>query len=553
MKKDILLLIVFVIATSLCGYSQNWLWATSAGGMNIDGAGSVCIDQNGNTYITGNVQEPVAYFKTDTFSINGFNDIFLSKYDVNGNELWVKHFGGVYNNTFNQKVENGQVVAYNASTNSIYVVGIFIGSCKIDSITLFGNSPSDQQIFLAKFDLDGNCHWAKSAGSAGDDYGISLATSQSGNIFISGITKYSAKFDTITIVNGGFLAMYNNNGSCQWVKNIFNGTNNTTGAAGSAMSMKVFNNDIFIVGQKNSDSVYVDTILFAGENFFPNILARFDSLGNVKWAKQLGGPIAYYGYLSLDSHGNSYFGSQFRGGYAVVETDTVHSTGASDFFFVKYDQNGNFKWVQQCSASIKARAIGCSSDMNGNVYLTGNFSGEATFGTFNITANTIEDFFLARYDSSGTCIGVRHGGQATSYDVATDANGGCVIVGKFNTSISIDSTELFSSGYDDIFIAKTDAITGVGNSNLRMSNNNQLLIYSNLATEKSNITIPDDFQDDKYLTLYIYEYSGKLIQQIPVISDAEKLKMDIAEEAKGTYNIILSNGNKNYYGKIIFE
>jgi hypothetical protein len=553
MRKVILLTMSLLTSTAFCSYSQNWLWANSGGGANIDGAGSMCLDQNGNTFITGNVQEPTAYFQTDTFSVNGFNDIFLAKYDGNGNEVWVKHFGGIYNNTFSQKVENGQVVTYNATTNSIYLIGIFVGSCAIDSITLFANSPIDQQIFIAKFDLNGNCIWAKSAGSAGNDYAIGLTTSQLGKIYISGTTKYNATFDTINIANGGFIAMYNDNGNCQWVKNIFGGSNSSTGASGSPMSLRIFNNDIFMIGQKNSDTVYVDTILFTGANYYPNILARFDSSGNAKWAKQLGGPNAYYGYLSMDDNGNCYFGSQFKGGYAVLETDTVYSTGATDFFFVKYDPNGNFQWVSQCNATVNARAIGCSADGDGNVYLTGSFSGNATFGTFNISANTSEDFFLARYDTDGNCLGVRHGGQAVGYDVSTYENGNCVVVGKFKNSVSLGSSTLFSNGYDDIFVAKTEAITGVGNSSQRMSNNNQLLIYSNLATGKCNITIPDDFQEEKNLTLYIYESSGKLIQQVAVTSDSEKLKMNIEEEAKGTYNIVLSNGNKNYSGKIIFE
>ena len=551
MKKQILLTILFLTVMNYCSYSQNWLWAISGGGANPDGAGSICQDQNENIYVTGNVQGPTAYFQSDSFSVNGFNDIFLAKYDANGNEIWVKHFGGSYDNMFNQKVENGQVVIYNPTTNSIYVVGIFIGSCTIDSITLTAFGASDQQIFIAKFDLNGNCVWAKSAGSAGDDYGISLTSSASGKIFISGTTKYTATFDTISISNGGFLAMYDDNGNCQWVKNIFNGTNNITGAAGSPMSLKIYNNDIFMVGQKSSDSVYVDTILFTGTNYYPDILARFDSLGNVKWAKQLGGPIAYYGYLALDNIGNLYYGSQFSGGYAIFDTDTIFSTGTTDFFFVKYDQNGNFQWVRQCNATINARAIGSSSDANGNVYLTGSFSGNATFGTFNVSANTSEDMFVARYNSNGDCLGIRHAGKSVGYDVATDGNGSCIIVGNFSNSMSLGSTTLLSNGYDDIFVAKIDVITGVGEESRKMSN--QLFIYANPTTGKCNITIPDEFQNEKHLILYIYENSGKLIQQQSIETDSEKFRMNLEEEAKGIYNIVLSNGKKNYNGKIIFE
>ena len=82
---------------------------------------------------------------------------------------------------------------------------------------------------------------------------------------------------------------------------------------------------------------------------------------------------------------------------------------------------------------------------------------------------------------------------------------------------------------------------------------NQLFIYANQTTGKCNITIPDEFQNEKHLILYIYENSGKLIQQQSIETDSEKFRMNLEEEAKGIYNIVLSNCKKNYNGKIIFE
>lgn len=550
---NIIFSMFLISANFYCSYSQVNLWSKSVGGANNDVAVSICQDLDGNFYITGSIQGPIAYFQTDTIFVNGFNDVFLAKYDAKGKEVWVKHFGGSYNNIKNPKNEIGQIVDYNSRTNSIYLVGNFIGSCKIDTFVLIANSPSDQQIFLAKFDLDGNCVWAKSAGSAGDDYGIGLTTSPVGNIFISGTTRYKAYFDSLSISNGGFLAMYSDNGTCKWVKNIFNGANNITGAAGSAMSLKIFNEDIFIVGQKSSDLVYLDTVLFARSNFHSSILARLDSVGNVKWAREVGGPIAYYGYLTIDNKGNCYYGSQFSGGYALIESDTIYATGATDFFFVKYDQYGKFKWVRQSKATISAKAIGTDCDSEGSVFLTGSFSGNASFGEYNINSNTDEDFFVARYDSDGNCLGVLYGGQAIGYDVCADNKGSCVVLGRFTNSISFGSEFLLSYGSSDIFITKLDRIFGIKNSTQPKNNIDQLIIYVNSSLGSCRIIIPEIFQSEKYLTLYIYDYSGRLVSQIPIENDAEKLKMNMVEEAKGVYSVVLTNGSDSFFGKIIFE
>ncbi len=563
MKKQIVLSILLLSATLNSIYAQDWQWANSAGSIfPYDAGTSICEDQNGNIYLTGTVQGSLpgdnlhhyAYFNSDTITVNGVNDIFLTKYDSNGNQLWVKSFGGSYDNWSNQKEEIVSQVIFNSSTNSIYLTGDFIGSCSIGAYTLYATGgASDRQIFIAKFDINGNCIWAKSAGSYGDDISSALTISTTNNIYITGTVKSNAMFDTITTPNGGFLAKYNDNGNCQWVKNIFSGPLNTpiailSGAAGVPYSIKIYNNDFFMVAGKVSDSVYVDTILFTEANYYPHILSRLDSSGNVKWAKEIGGPNAYLGNLTMDNNGNCYFSDVFAN-YSIIDTDTVFATGTSDFFFTKYNQNGNFQWVRQSNATLNAIAISSSSDGNGNVYLTGSFSGSAMFGAFNVTANTSEDMFIARYNTNGDCIGVSHSGQAIGYNVLTDGNGSCVVTGNFSNSMTLSSTTLVSHGYDDIFVAKID--TSINEK--KQNTNNQLIIYANPNTGKCNITVPDEFSNEKNLTLRIFDNTGKLIQQTKLEMNEGKIKLNIEQETKGFYNAILSNGKKNYSGKIIFE
>jgi hypothetical protein len=185
------------------------------------------------------------------------------------------------------------------------------------------------------------------------------------------------------------------------------------------------------------------------------------------------------------------------------------------------------------------------------VYVTGSFSGSATFGTFNLTASTPEDMFIARYDSSGSCIGVRHAGQGIGYSAITNGNGSCILTGNFSNSMTLGSTTLTSHGYEDIFIAKIDAIIGVGEL-FRMTNN-QLIIYANPNEGKCTVKIPDEFLHEQNLVLTIYDNSGKLIQQKTLTLNEDKIKLSLEEQARGMYNVTLSNGKKSYNGKIIFE
>jgi len=65
--------------------------------------------------------------------------------------------------------------------------------------------------------------------------------------------------------------------------------------------------------------------------------------------------------------------------------------------------------------------------------------------------------------------------------------------------------------------------------------------------------IPYEFIPEKQITLLLFDSQGRLIQQAPVDNKTDgKIKLNIEAQAKGMYNVILSNGKKSYSGKIIF-
>jgi len=523
-------------------YSQTWQWANSAGGINQDQGSSICRDNNGNIYITGEIRFPTVYFNTDTLSINGFSDFFLAKYDVNGNEIWVKKFGGYNPTGSGDGIPN---VFFDTNTNSIYMSGGFYNNCTFGSFILNAASSTDIQAYIAKFDLNGNCIWAKSAGGGGDD-GFNTPIKLNDFILASGYFQYEGMIDTISLPAGGFIAKYNDNGKCVWAKHIITG--------GSPQSIKVFNSDIFISG------IITDSVALIGMMqvhaqyqtvYYNQFLARFDSIGHVKWVKLIGYPNNTQAIsFSMDNNGNSYNTGSFLDGYAVFDNDTIH-TNTNDFFIAKYDQFGNFKWVQQSNASLGAYGGIVTTDNIGNTYMTGSFSGNANFGSYNTTSSTSSDMFIVRYDSSGSCIGVRNVGQALGGTITSDENSNAYITGCFLNTANFGSSALVSHGNIDIFIAKLNAITGISHLDKAVSNN--LIIYANPTTGKCNITVPDEFLNETNLTLSIFDNSGKIIQQKKLEMSENKIKLDLEAEAKGIYTAVLSNGKKSYTGKIVFE
>ncbi len=189
------------------------IWAKSAGGINTgDVADGVAVDKNGNIYVAGSFTDSASYDAQKVYS-NGAIDASLIKYDQNGNVVWVKTGGGIGE-------DKAKAVALDDDGN-IYVTGYFDSLAVFGSTTLKGNDNSD--VYVAKYDPNGNLLWLKQASSSGVDYGQGIAVT-AGGCFITGKFASTATFETIPLTSYGgddaFIAAYDLSGNFQWVKQI---------------------------------------------------------------------------------------------------------------------------------------------------------------------------------------------------------------------------------------------------------------------------------------------------------------------------------------------
>ena len=342
------------------------------------------------------------------------------------------------------------------------------------------------------------------------------------------------------------MVKYDSNGNCLFSRNLFTNPVNR-------VRVNFIANDIILSGSFQDSTFSIDTanILNNGIGSYDFYISRADTNGNVKWIKHFGnGGSDALGSVDVDNSTSELY---FCGGFQdsiVINGSTLYNS-ANDILFGKLDANGNIIWTRQCNVTNNSGANNLKIDVDGNFYSVGYFSGTATFGTYTISTSNTGDMFLARYSSNGDCLGVRYFGQASGGRVVVDNAGNPICSGGFYNTVTIGSNTFTSYGYVDIFLAKSDIFTGIGGEG-RLANN-QLIIYANPNQGKCNITVPDDFLHEKNLTLSIYDNTGKLIQQKTLQINDVKIKMNLEAEAKGIYNVNLSNGTKSYSGKIIFE
>ena len=145
----------------------------------------------------------------------------------------------------------------------------------------------------------------------------------------------------------------------------------------------------------------------------------------------------------MDAGGNSYITGYFDGsvtfGAGGTSATTLTSDGDSDIFLARYDSTGAFAWARRAGGTSTDDGYAVDVDASGNSYITGYFSGSATFGAGGTTATTLtsdgdDDIFLARYDSTGALVWAKQAG-GTSRDVSrrvyADASGNSYISGEF--------------------------------------------------------------------------------------------------------------------------
>jgi hypothetical protein len=137
------------------------------------------------------------------------------------------------------------------------------------------------------------------------------------------------------------------------------------------------------------------------------------ALPTFEWTRQASSTGVVVGQgIAADTNGNIFVTGYFSGTADFGGTNLV-SAGASDIFLAKYDALGSLLWAQQAGGTNNDQAAAVAVDGSGNVFVTGTFLRAATFpGTNLLSYSTFNasDIFLAKYDNSGSLLWVQNGG-----------------------------------------------------------------------------------------------------------------------------------------------
>jgi hypothetical protein len=176
-----------------------------------------------------------------------------------------------------------------------------------------------------------------------------------------------------------------------------------------------------------------------------------------KLASGPGLPLDISSGLKTDSQGNFYLAGYLFGN---VTFGNITLSGSYEGFLVKYSPSGQVVWAVKTGGRVMSFAVSA----NGEVAVTGNFSGTAVFGSQTITSTGWADFFAAKFDAGGTLQWVRTAGgpeMASGQDIVIDKDGNVIAAGGFSPSVAFPSGTLTSAGEFDIFVVKYDPNGGI--------------------------------------------------------------------------------------------
>ncbi|MEY4904465.1 MAG: putative adhesin, partial [Bacteroidota bacterium] len=448
-------------------------WAKGYGTTSSDYNTGIATDASGNVYTVGNFNGSITALGL-TSNINNL-DVVITKHNAAGQLQWAKSIGGT-------GADVGYGIAVDSSSN-VYITGHFVGTVDFNPSTATENLTSssvNNDIFLAKYDANGNYVWAKAIGGTGDDDGYGITLDANNNVYLTGYFSSTADFDpsvsTANLTSAGsndvFIAKYDTNGTYTWAKAM----GGTLADYGQGIAVDTSNN-VYITGsfQGTADfdpSASTTNLTSAGgQDIF---MAKYNASGNYVWTKSMGGNAVYGDIglgIALDASSNVYITGNFSG---TVDFDPSAATAnlpgdlSQNIFMAKYNASGNYIWAKAIGSDRNDLGNGIALDASSNVYITGVFAGTVDFdpsaGVANLTSTSFKNYiFMAKYNASGNYVWAKTMGGDSAYgaggnDIAVDASSNVYITGNFSVTADFDpsaaTANLIAVGQLDLFVAK---------------------------------------------------------------------------------------------------
>lgn len=472
-----LILGIFCFSGYMQLQAQNSQMTLSFGGTGYDYASDVAIDNSENIYLIGTFEGSMDIdpgVSSAILTSTGASDVFIVKLSSDGTLLWGKSFGGVNS-------ETGEALAIDENGN-VYVSGNFNGLADFDPSQEVVQLSGSNNVFISKFNSNGDFLWSKGVGGDSYDYVYSITTDADNNILVTGHFEGGGDYDpgseaSYLYTSSGYAAFIlklSSDGDFIWAKAV----GQSSLAEGYSIKADAQGN-VYCLGRF---SYYADFDPSANEHFV-NAIGGFDAFllkltpqGEFTSIFTFGGPGNDNGKRVLfNQDGDIVITGTFEGIGDFDPTAAAYNlttNGLQDIYVAKLTPDGELTWAFNIGGSDSDFVHGLAVDFIGNIVLSGNFKAIADFdpgeGESNLVSLGETDGFLLGLTGDGTFLHCKRLGGPSVDDalaVAVTSTGESVVTGLFNVRMNLSEVDptlvLYSKGNYDVFLLKRSVITGV--------------------------------------------------------------------------------------------
>ncbi|MGL5888348.1 MAG: T9SS type A sorting domain-containing protein, partial [Bacteroidia bacterium] len=419
------------------------IWYKTMGGTGSDVCYDIAFNPAGEVVFTGYFSTAVDFDPgagVTTLTSAGSTDIFLAKFDVNGNFVWVTQQAGISS-------EEGTSLSID-NTGAIYLCGRFSGTVNFNYLS--GASPllaatGSYDAFVGRFYTNGTCNWVKLLGGAGNDRATAVALDPNyGVLYVTGLFTGTAILNGVTVTSTGsddaFLIKLTTAGFTSWVRQF--------GQVSGGFYSQALEVD-------NCSNVYMTGHYLASCDFDPNA-----------------------GTTTLTPIG-----------------------GAADVFIVKLENTSEFCWAKSFGNTGSDNCYGIDVDAAASVYTTGFFQSTVDFNP-----------------------------GAGTYPLVCNLGSSDIFVQKLNIAYPVRVGNYIAAPANE------------------SNGNESLSIYPNPST--GFVTI--DFGKDFTGRVEVLDISGKLIEKFE-LNEVLLHQMEITHDNPGIYLIRVINETTNEIRRIVIQ
>ncbi len=553
----LLFTLLFFTFSSFLSLAQTWNWAKleKPGGADPSYWQAqdpiVAADDSGNIYITGDY----------------FGNYSIAKYNSNGNNVWLSLPAFDSSHTYCHTVSQ--------SGGNEYVAGVNFGKVVFGKDTLSAHLGG--QTFVVKYNSGGKALWARQSKSIVNcnTGGQSVASDSVGDVYVSGFFVGTIIFGTDTLSSqtyGVFVVKYDINGNCLWARA---GVNNNAAPYSGCTTIATDNKgDVFISGTYGNNDYLIfgkDTLpATTASSVFNAFAVKYDLNGNLKWAwsakmpKGSGRSNAIC--ISADNAGNAYIAGEFSNGTFTIGSITLGPVTKQAPFYAKINSNGTISWAKECFAwdNNQWQGDNIATDnlynnyllLNTTYFFARNFKISIGTDTFKLNTSSETADVLVKFDTAGNvkCGSIFTEGSENDGDgIGVSPSGKYIYVNGDIADTGIFGKDTLYGATDYLFLASWEPcddntataipLTGAQNGNVILYPNPNNGIFTIQANSQQLMA---NGQVEIYNILGEKVYSESNIQN-------PTFNIDLSSQPNGIYlyRVLNENGSLIGEGKVV--